>query len=157
MVGIYSAIKKVADIFVTLTDLFTRAIFPNIVRNQEKFNRYSRGMIAIGLFYCLLPIVFAKLVFLYLNMPLNGNIGILATLMIGVFGIILYDVFGVNYFIARGQDRIVMRNTLIASLVGLILAYPLIGYLGIIGASINLTLARLLMGGGMLFRYRKTI
>ena len=154
MVGIYSAIKKVADIFVTLTDLFTRAIFPNIVRNQEKFNRYSRGMIAIGLLYCLLPIVFAKLVFLYLNMPLNGNIGILATLMVGVFGIVLYDVYGVNYFIARGQDKVVMRNTLIASLVGLILAYPLIGYLGIIGASINLTLSRLLMGGGLFVKHR---
>ena len=154
MVGIYSAIKKVADIFVTLTDLFTRAIFPNIVRNQEKFNRYSRGMISIGLLYCLLPIVFAKLVFLYLNMPLNGNIAILTTLMVGVFGIVLYDVYGVNYFIARGQDKVVMRNTLIASLVGLILAYPLIGYLGIIGASINLTLSRLLMGGGLFVKHR---
>lgn len=153
MVGIYSAIKKVADIFVTLTDLFTRAIFPNIVRNQQKFNRYSRGMIAIGLLYCLLPVVFAKLVFLYLNMSLEGNMAILVTLMVGVFGVVLYDVYGVNFFIARGQDKIVMRNTLIASLVGLILAYPLIGYLGIIGASINLTLSRLLMGMGMFIRY----
>lgn len=153
MVGIYSAIKKVADIFVTITDLFTRAIFPNIVRNQQKFNRYSGGMIAIGLLYCLLPIVFAKLVFFYLNMTPEGNIAVLATLMVGVFGIVLYDVYGVNYFIARGEDKIVMRNTLIASLIGLILAYPLIGCLGIIGASINLTLSRLLMGTGMFIRY----
>lgn len=154
MVGIYSAIKKVADIFVTLTDLFTRAIFPNIVRNQQKFNRYSRGMIAIGLLYCLLPIIFAKLVFLYLNMPLEGNMAILTTLMVGVFGVVLYDVYGVNFFIARGQDKIVMRNTLIASLVSFVLAYPMIQYMGILGAALNLTFARTLMGGGVFFQYQ---
>lgn len=154
MVGIYSAIKKVADIFVTLTDLFTRAIFPNIVRNQRKFNRYSRGMIAIGLLYCLLPIIFAKLVFLYLNMPLEGNMAILTTLMVGVFGVVLYDVYGVNFFIARGQDKIVMRNTLIASLVSFVLAYPMIQYMGILGAALNLTFARTLMGGGVFFQYQ---
>ena len=87
-------------------------------------------------------------------MPPEGNVAVLVTLMVGVFGVVLYDVYGVNYFIARGQDKIVMRNTLIASLVGLILAYPLIGYLGIIGASINLTLSRLLMGGGLFVRHR---
>lgn len=154
MVGIYSAIKKVADIFVTLTDLFTRAIFPNIVRNQRKFNRYSRGMIAIGLLYCLLPIIFAKLVFLYLNMPLEGNMAILTTLMVGVFGVVLYDVYGVNFFIARGQDKIVMRNTLIASLVSFVLAYPMIQYMGVLGAALNLTFARTLMGGGVFFQYQ---
>lgn len=155
MVGIYTAIKKVADVFVTLSDLFTRAIYPNIVRNHEKFNRYSRSMILAGLLYCLLPIFFAKFVFLYLNMALEGNIAILAILMVGVFSVVLYDVYGVNYFIARGRDRIVMRNTLVASLVGLILAYPLIDCLGIMGAAINLTIARLLMGGGLFIRYGK--
>ena len=154
VVGIYYAIKKVADIFVTLTDLFTRAIFPNIVRNYQKFIHYSRGMIVVGLISCLLPIVFAKLVFLYLNMTLEGNIVILAVLMLGVFGIVLYDIYGVNYFIARGNDKIVMRNTLIASLIGLFLAYPMTKNIGIMGAAINLSLARLIMGGGLFVRYK---
>lgn len=155
VVGIYHAIKKIADLFVTLSDLFTRAIYPNIIRNQRKFLNYSRIMIATGLLFCLLPIIFAKLVFIYLNMPLEGNINILIVLMTGVYGVVLYDVYGVNYLIARGYDKEVMHNTLFASLFSFILAYPMIKYMSIWGAALNLTLARVLMGSGVIIRYKR--
>lgn len=155
VVGIYHAIKKIADLFVTLSDLFTRAIYPNIIQNQRKFLNYSRIMIATGFLYCLLPIIFAKLVFIYLNMPLEENIIILIVLMTGVFGVVLYDVYGVNYLIARRYDKDVMHNTLFASLFSFILAYPMIKYMGIWGAAINLTLARILMGSGVIIRYKR--
>lgn len=156
MVGIYYAIRKIADIFVTLTDLFTRAVFPNIIRNQGHFRAYSRSMIVVGFLYCLVPILFAKVVFLYLDMPLlEENFVILAILMLGVLGVVFYDVYGVNYLIARGYDGVVMRNTLVASLVSFVLAYPMIQYMGILGAAINLTFARILMGGGVFFHYKR--
>lgn len=154
-VGIYYAIRKIADIFITLTDLFTRAVFPNIIRNQGHFRAYSRSMIVVGFLYCLVPILFARVVFLYLNMPLEENFVILAILMLGVLGVVFYDVYGVNYLIARGYDRVVMRNTLIASLVSFLLAYPMIQYMGILGAALNLTFARTLMGGGVFFHYKR--
>lgn len=154
-VGIYYAIRKIADIFVTLTDLFTRAIFPNIVRNHSRFRVYSRSMLVVGFVYCLAPILLARLVFLYLNMPLEGNVVILAILMLGVLGIVFYDVYGVNYLIAKGHDKAVMSNTLIASLICFVLAYPMIQYLGILGAAINLSFARVLMGGGVFLQYRR--
>lgn len=154
-VGIYYAIRKIADIFITLTDLFTRAVFPNIIRNQGHFRAYSRSMSVVGFLYCLVPILFARVVFLYLNMPLEENFVILAILMLGVLGVVFYDVYGVNYLIARGYDRVVMRNTLVASLVSFVLAYPMIQYMGILGAAVNLTFARILMGGGVFFHYKR--
>jgi PST family polysaccharide transporter len=48
-----------------------------------------------------------------------------------------------------------MRNTIAASIIGFILAFPLIYYFGIIGAALNLVLSRGIMGLGLAYKYCK--
>ncbi|SUP53967.1 Putative O-antigen transporter [Weeksella virosa] len=154
-VGLYDAIKKIIDLGVMVISVISRVFFPYLNRNKAGFAQYMKGMIIVGAILAVSPIIFYKIIFWYLNIQDADAFWVLLVLSIGLFFITLYDVFGLNYFIVNRKDKIVMRNTLMASLVGLVLAYPLISYFGIIGAAINLTLARVIMGGGMAYNYIK--
>lgn len=155
LVGIYDAIKKIIDLGVMIIGVISRVFFPYLNRNKAGFTQYMKWMIGVGAILSLTPIIFYKIVFWYLSIQDINAFWVLFILSIGLFFITLYDVFGLNYFIVNRKDKIVMKNTLIASFVGLVLAYPLISLFGILGAALNLTLARVLMGGGLYYKYYK--
>ena len=95
-----------------------------------------------------------ELIFWYLNITYENAFYVLLILAIGIIGFTLYDIFGLNYFIIHRQDKLVMKNTIRSSLIGFFLAFPLIYFSGILGAAINLSLSRWLMGGGLYIQYR---
>jgi PST family polysaccharide transporter len=155
LVGIYDAIKKVIDIGNMVTGVISRVFFPYLNRNRSGFESYKRWMLIVGAVLTILPIIFHKLIFWYLDIQHQQAFLVLCILALGIFLITLYNTYGLNYFIVIRKDKVVMRNTLLASFIGIILAYPLISMIGIIGAAINLTLARGIMGLGMLYLYIK--
>lgn len=153
LVGIYDAIKKVIDLGVMVIGVISRVFFPYLNRNKSGFEKYKKWMIIVGVSLTILPIVFYKAIFWYLDIEYQNSFLVLSILSLGIFFISLYNIFGLNYFIVNRKDKIVMRNTLFASFIGLILAYPLISLTGIIGAALNLTIARGVMGIGMRCNY----
>lgn len=155
LVGLYDAIKKIVDLGVMVISIISRVFFPYLNRNKNGFESYKKLMIVVGIILSILPVAFYKVIFWYLNISDPQQFNVLLILCLGVFFICLYDVFGLNYFIVKRQDRLVMRNTLLASIVGLVLAFPLIYTIGIIGAALNLTIARSIMGLGMTYNYLK--
>ena len=66
--------------------------------------------------------------------------------MIGIFFVAMYSLYSTNYLIPRGYDKIVMKNTFLISILGLITSYPLIKTFGILGGALNIAIAQLLMG-----------
>lgn len=154
-VGVYDAIKKIIDICIQLINILSRVFFPFLNRKRQAFYKYEKLMIFIGILLLVSCIGAYKLIFWYLNIDNVDAFPILVILAIGIFGYTLYNVYGINYFIIERKDKLVMSNTLISSLIGFILAFPLIYLLGIIGAAINLSFARWLMGGGLFYYYRK--
>jgi PST family polysaccharide transporter len=112
-------------------------------------------MLILGLLLAALPIIGHPIVFWYLDMQYENALLILILLSLSLVGYTAYDIFGLNYFIIRRKDRLVMKNTLFSSLIGFVLAFPLIYVFSILGAAINLTIARSLMGGGLTYNYFK--
>lgn len=157
LVGIYNAIKTVVDLSITLIEILSRVFFPFLNRKKEAFLKYKNLMLIVSVGLTILCLASYKLVFWYLNIEEEYAFIILAILASGLIGYTLYNIYGVNYFIIKRQDKLVMKNTIIASLIGFILAFPLIYYIGIIGAAINLSLARWMMGGGLYYKYKKKI
>ena len=149
MLGIYDAIKKVVELFYTIANIIAKVFFPFLNRVKNAFNKYKKAMLIIGVSLTLIPIVSYKLIFWYLDINNNFALPCLILLSVSVFFVILYDIFGLNFFIVHNQDKLVMRNTIMASIIGFILAFPLIYYFGIIGAALNLVLSRGIMGLGL--------
>lgn len=155
MLGIYDAIKKVVELFYTIANIIAKVFFPFLNRVKNAFNKYKKIMLIIGVILALIPILSYKLIFWYLDINNSYALPCLILLSISVFFIILYDIFGLNFFIVNNQDKIVMRNTIYASVIGFILAFPLIHYWGIIGAALNLVISRGIMGLGLTYKYSK--
>jgi PST family polysaccharide transporter len=129
--------------------------FPFLNRKKEAFGKYKKMMLIVSVGLTMLSLVSYKLVFWYLNIKEDNAFMVLAILASGLIGYTLYNIFGVNYFIIKRQDKLVMNNTIKSSILGFVLAFPLIYYFGIIGAAINLSLARWMMGGGLYLKYIK--
>ena len=156
MLGIYDAIKKVVELFYTFANIIATVFFPFLNRVKNAFNKYKKAMLIIGVSLTLIPIVSYKLIFWYLDINNNFALPCLILLSVSVFFVILYDIFGLNFFIVHNQDKLVMRNTIYASVIGFILAFPLIHYWGIIGAALNLVISRGIMGLGLTYKYSKS-
>ncbi|WP_298245923.1 oligosaccharide flippase family protein [uncultured Christiangramia sp.] len=154
-VGIYAAIKKIVDLAVKLLNIVSRVFFPFLNRNHNAFSSYRRLFLYSTFALCFLIIVLSPVIFWYLNIDNPKNIWILVILVIGVIGYAFYDVYGLNYFIVHQKDKLVMNSTILASLIGLIFAGPLISYFSIIGAALNLTISRTSMGGILFFHYKR--
>lgn len=154
-VGLYEAIKRVINICMKLLEILSRVFFPFLNRKAHAFSKYEKLMQIVSVFLTIMCLVSYKLVFWYLNIEDDDAFVILAILAFGLIGYTLYDIYGINYFIIRRQDKLVMKNTIRASLIGFILAFPLIYFFGIIGAAINLSLGRWMMGGSLMLKYYK--
>ena len=153
IVGIYSAIKKIIDLAVTLLSIISRVLFPYLNRKRKAFGRYKSFMVLVTSVFIIGIIITHDIIFWFLEINNPQMLLILIVLALGLIGVSVYDVFGLNYYIIRRKDKLVMTNTIRASLIGLVLAFPLIYYFGILGAAINLTIARWMMGGGLALKY----
>ena len=149
MVGIYAAIKKIIDLAVRLLSIVSRVFFPFLNRNYKAFSNYRRLILYLSIVLCALIVLSHELLFWYLNIDYSEAFPVLIILVTGILGYSLYDVYGLNYFIVRNEDKLVMRNTLKVSLTGFLLAFPLISFFGILGAAINLSIGRILLGAGI--------
>ena len=154
LVGIYDALKKIIDLCVVLLNVVSRVFFPFLNRRKDAFPKYRNLMLILGLVLASAPILGHPIVFWYLDMEYENALLILTLLSISIIGYTAYDVFGLNYFIIRRKDKLVMKNTILSSLIGFVLAFPLIYFFNIIGAAFNLLLARFLMGGHLWFKWR---
>ncbi|WP_343608829.1 oligosaccharide flippase family protein [Chryseobacterium oranimense] len=153
LVGIYQAILTVVNLIVTLIEILSRVFFPFLNRKKDAFQWYKNMMLITISVMIIGVLAFNKLIFWYLNVNYENAFWILLILAIGLFGYTLYNIFGLNYFIVHRQDKLVMTNTLFASVLGFILAYPLIHFYSVLGAAINLSLARCIMGGGLFYKF----
>ena len=153
LVGVYDAIKKIVDLAIVFFNLFSRVFFPFLNRRKDAFGKYKKMMILISCSVFVVIVLLNKVILKYLNIEWKEGFIILLILAIGMIGIALYDLFGMNYFIVHRMDKLVMRNAIWASCIGFVLSFPLIYYYGIIGAAINLSLSRWLMGGGLYYKY----
>lgn len=154
LVGIYQAIMTAVNLAISIIDVFSRVFFPYLNRQKGAFPKYEKLLLVIS---CLLSIgilVSSNLIFWFLDINYKDAFLVLFILVLGVFGYTLSNIYGLNYFLIKREDKLVMKNTLFSSLVGFVLAFPLIMYLGIIGAAINLSFVRLVMGGTLFYQYK---
>lgn len=153
VVGIYNAILTIVNLAVTVIEILSRVFFPFLNRKKEAFKTYRKLMLGLTSIIIFALLLFNKLIFWYLDINNDNAIFILLILAVGLLGYALSNIYGLNYFIVHNKDKLVMKNTITASLVGFIIAYPLISHWSIIGAALTLSLSRCIMGGGLLIKY----
>lgn len=153
LLGVYTAIRKVIDLAVTLLNIVSRVFFPYLNKKKSAFNLYRKLMFTLTTIGVILLIINNQLIFWYLDINNSLAIWVFILLALSIFGNTAYDVFGLNYFIVRNEDKLVMKNTIMMSVTGLLITIPLIYFFNIIGASLSLLISRTLLGSGLFFKY----
>lgn len=155
-VGMYDLLKKPVDLITTLISVLSKSIFPFMNRKNSSFEKYRRFMLGLSTIFFILCLFGTIPFFEFLNIPFTTRYLVTYLFLIAsIYGYVIYDCYGVNYLIIRNKDQLVMKNTLIASLVAFVFVIPMIYLWGCMGAALNLLVARILMGVGLMFQKHK--
>ena len=72
----------------------------------------------------------------------SNAVPVLRIMSISVIFLAISSTYGTNYLIIVGKERILRKITMICSIMGFVLSFPLIYYFDYIGAAITITFSR---------------
>ena len=154
--GKLDAGKKFVDIGQRLLLVLSRTFFPYLSRKPEKQKYYA---------FCSLGISFVLFLFLFISAPFlivffyteefKDSVLILQVMSISILFLSLNNIYGTNYMIINGYEKDLRKITIIASCIGLVISFPLIYYLNVLGAALAITIARFFLGGLTTIKARK--
>jgi PST family polysaccharide transporter len=153
--GIFGAVRQIANIASVFNAVVSTVFYPYLLRKKEKFQLFSKLYILVFFILIIGMMAIHSYIFQWVGISGDSASTIFILFLIGVFFIAIYSLYATNYLIPRGYDRIVMKNTIFISIMGLVTSYPLIKVFGSLGGALNIAVAQLLMGILSYFYYLK--
>lgn len=154
--GILDAGTKFVIITKSFLDLFSRAFFPFLSRKINNHNYYEKLTIYIASLFSITLFLSAPLIIkLFFTKEFYEAIGVLKIVSVSILFLAFIDVYGKNYMIIKGYERELRNITIVGSLVGFLIAWPLIYYFSFIGAALTVTLTRVLLGISIMIAAKK--
>ncbi len=154
--GIYDGAKKFFSVFYYLQDVVARSFFPFLSRRKDKFNTFARLNIMLGITIAALLFLFAPLIIhIMLGSEFEESVTVLRILAISFIFLEFNQTFGTNYLIVYHHEREQRNITVIASIVGMVVAIPLVRYYTYLGAALTMLLSRVLLGTLSYLKARK--
>ena len=145
--GKLDAGKKFVQIGYQFMQVLSRAFFPFLSRKLDKHYVYARINIILSLSMSIALFFFAPLIIkLFFTEEFADSVSALRILSFSIFFMALSNIYGTNYMIIAGYARQLRNITMIVSVIGFILAFPLIYFWNYIGAAVLMTFTRGLLG-----------
>ena len=153
--GYFGATRQVVQILSVFDSVVSNVAFPYLIRYKEKFSVFSKYYLlfigGVSVFVALLhPYVFD-----IIGIDYQYDSEVFYILLLGFLSIVFYSVYSTNYLISRGHDKVVMRLTIVTSVLGFILSFPLIYQFGLLGGALNIFIAQFILGFGSYFYSKK--
>lgn len=154
--GKFDAGSKFVTIATQFVQVLSRTFFPFLSRKNEKFCVYKKINICVSLMLTLFFFVSAHFIidFFYTE-EFEKSVLILKIMSFSVFFYTLSNVYGTNYMIIRGYERKLRTITVISSIIGFIIAFPLIFLYKSIGAALTICISRGILGFSIMFYVEK--
>lgn len=150
--GIYDAGCKFVNIAQQFMQVVSRTFFPFLSRKIEKHHLYVMINVFLAAVSSLLLFLLSPLLIkLFFTPEFISSIVIMKIMSISLLFLMLSDVYGTNYMIIQGKERKLRNITLICSLIGFVISFPLIHYFDYIGAALTVTITRGLLGFGSMY------
>lgn len=145
--GLFEAGNKLISIADRLLNVIARAFFPYLSRNISKYNIYVKLHFSLICFTSIILFIFAEsFIRIMYSEDFIDAVWVLRILSISMIFLGLSHIYGVNYLVIKGKDRILRNITIKMSIIGLIISLPSVYYWGYIGAALTIMIARMLIG-----------
>ena len=154
--GIYDAGKKFTTIVYNFMNIFTRVFFPYFSRKSQGYKVYAISSILLSVFLVALIIILAPfLINIFFGSEFADSVVILRITAVSLIFLMIDSVFGINYLLVKGYDKILRNITIVSSIIGFVLAFPLVKYYEAIGVAVVYTFTSCLIGvGTMVYAYK---
>ncbi len=157
--GIYDGARKFVEMFQNLHHVLSRAFFPFLSRRTERHNLFAIINIGSATIGALFLIIFAPfIIHIMLGDEFADSISTMRLLAISIISLAVSNTYGTNYLIIHHQERLLRNYTFISSLIGFVIAIPLIKYYSYMGVAMVVLLCRTLLGLSayyLTFRYKR--
>lgn len=145
-VGIFEGGTKLTSISSIVTKVLSRTFYPFLSRRIDKHDFFVRISLSISLLLSLVLFLGADFfIHIMLGNSFDDSIIVLKILALSPFLLGVLDAYGTNYLVIIHKETKLRNITVACSIVGFIISFPLIYFLGFLGASIVLLVTR----GGM--------
>lgn len=145
--GLLDASRKFTSIAHQFVNIISRTFFPFLSRKIGKHTVFAKIYLLISALLSLALFILASvLIKLFFTSEFYDAIVVLRIASISIFMIALSKVYGANYMIIEGYEKDLRNITIISSLVGFAISFPLIYFYGYIGAAITITLTQAILG-----------
>lgn len=145
--GKLDAGTKFTQICMKFVEIISRAFFPFLSRKINGHNLYAKITIAASV--CLTLLLFFTspfLIDLFYTTEFNDAVIVLQISSVSLLFVTLSQVYGINYMMICGYERRLRNITMVFSVIGFFMAFPLIYFFSYIGAVVSISLPRALIG-----------
>ncbi|WP_168382637.1 flippase [Acinetobacter indicus] len=151
--GLLDAGSKFANIAQQFINIISRVFFPFLSRRSDKHSVYAKINITISIFSSIVLFLIAPFIIrIFFTPEFYQSIIVLQIMACSLVFLALSNTYGVNYMIIHGYEKSLRNITIISSLIGFILCFPLIYLYNFLGAAITVTLTRAIIGLSIMFK-----
>ena len=150
--GILDAGKRFYQIMYGFVSNMSRVFFPFLSRKLEKHAFFARIYLLIGLFSTVFLFVGAPLLIkIFFGDGFRDSVLVLRLISISFLFLTMQSVYGNNYLLIKGYEKLMRNITMFSSVIGFIMAFPLIYYFSYVGAAIVYSFSSILLGALYMF------
>jgi len=145
LVGYLSGALRISNAFSSFNAILTRTFYPFINKTKGGISKINNMILVSGLLVSFLMFFSAKFtVSLLLGVDMLKSIPLVMILSLTPLLLAIRTVYGINYLLVKGRDKLYMNIALFSSLFGLVMAFICIPLFSFYGAALVIVAAQLL-------------
>ncbi|MBW9204039.1 flippase [Bacteroidales bacterium SW292] len=145
--GIFDAGNKLISVVLRFVQTLSRTFFPFLARRIDKHDFFAKLNLIVSISIAILLFFAAPFIInIFFSSEFVNAIIVLRIISLSIPFSTLINVYGVNYLIQQGEEKILRRITVSVSIIGIVLAFPLIYTYSWVGAALTLFLTRSILG-----------
>lgn len=154
--GIYDAGRKFIQFGEGILGIVSRVFFPFVTRKGDKHSMYAKIHISLSIIMAILLFIFAPLLIdIFFTKEFSKAIDVLRLMCIMMPFMTLYQIYAINWMIVKGYEKQSRNITIISSLIGFVVSYPLIQHFSYYGVVCVLIIVDALLGILSFMFYKK--
>lgn len=153
--GLLDAGSKFVNICEQFLTIVSRVFFPLLSRKIDSHNLYFKINLSLSILAFLVLIISAPLIIqIFYTEEFSQATLVLQIMSASIIFSALISTYGTNFMIIKGYEKELRNITIVSSLIGFLISFPLIYTYSFIGAAITITATRALLGLSIMYRAR---
>lgn len=145
--GLLDAGRKFVNISQGFMSVFERVFFPLLSRKFDFHKHYAKGMLFLSFLGTVVLFLSAPLIIdVFYTDEFSNAVPVLQLMSVSLMSTTLNSIYGINHLVLIGKARLMRNITLSVSIIGFLLAFPMVYYFSYLGAAVNIVLAQTLLG-----------